>query len=257
MTGLKLMFLFPGKDSDMRREAALVEALSSDIKKITRPDTKIEIWGLPEDVFDFSEGTYFYAQSSMTTGMLYRARKAEKEGFDGVIIGDVGAVEAEYALKEILNIPVIGASESVFLLALALGVNFSILTYSDKAYAWVYRTVRDYGLENRCVSIRQANIPEDELLKRDSAEKIYQKMLQQANLAIEEDRAEVIVLASVGFTGLADYLRKKLSAPVVDPVEAGVKFAEMLVDLNKSKHLLHSKVLTGKPSPNIDRILKT
>ena len=235
----------------------LLQALDDAIKKVARDDTEIEIWGLPENVFDMSEGIYTYAHSNVTTGMIYRAKKAERKGFDGVIIGEVGAVEAEYALKEILSIPVIGASESCFLLGLALGVNFSILTYSDKAYAWLYRTVRDYGLEKKCVSIRQADIPEDDLTTRDAMDKIYKKLLEEANRAIKEDRAEVILLASVGFAGLADHLRKRISAPVVDPVEAGVKFAEMLVDLNKSKGLLHSKLLSYKPSPNIDKILRT
>ena len=48
-----------------------------------------------------------------------------------------------------------------------------------------------------------------------------------------------------------------MRAPVVDPVEAGVKFAEMLVDLHRSKGLLHSKLLSYKPSPNTDKILRT
>lgn len=254
---MKLAFLFPFRDSDMHRERGLIEALSNDIKKVARADTEVEIFGLPEDIFDLSEGIYFYAHPKVTTGMIYRAKKAEKQGFDGIIIGEVGAVDAEYSLKEILNIPVVGASESSFLLALLLGVNFSLLTYGDKAYAWLYRTVREYGLEHKCVSIRQADISDDELLGRESIEKICRVILEKANQAIKEDRAEVLLLASVGFAGLADYLRKRVSVPVVDPVEAAVKFAEMLVDLNKSKGLLHSKVLSYKPSPNVDRILKT
>ena len=55
---------------------------------------------------------------------------------------------------------------------------------------------------------------------------------------------------------MADYLRKRIDAPVVDPIETGVKFAEIMVDLHKSKGLLQSKVLTYKGSPNVDKFLR-
>ncbi len=86
-------------------------------------------------------------------------------------------------------------------------------------------------------------------------EKIYRRIFETTKEAIEVDRADVILLASIGFVGLADYLRKNVPAAVVDPVETGVKFAEMLVDLHKSKGVLQSKALTYKPSPNLDKVL--
>jgi len=72
---------------------------------------------------------------------------------------------------------------------------------------------------------------------------------------VEKDGAEVIVLGSAGFVGLADYLRVRIDAPVVDAVEAGVKYIEMLVDLYKSKRLLQSRVGTYM-SPPKEGILK-
>jgi len=252
---LRLLFLYGARDSDKNTDPAFFEGLNNTLRQVSRSDTEIEVWGLTDNVFDVSESVYWYAHSKAVTDMIYKAKKAEKEGFDGVIIGCVGAVDAEYALKEILSIPVVGAGEASFLLALALGANFSVLTYSDKAYAWLYKTVRDYGLEDRCVSIRQAGRSWDELMQSSSKEDAYQKMLEQANLAIKEDHADVIVLCSIGITELADYLRKRVAAAVVDPTEAGVKFAEMLIDLHKTKGLLHSKALTYKPSPNTDKTL--
>lgn len=252
---MKLLFLYAGKDTDKQENPEFFKELNRSLREVARPDTEIEIRGMSDKILDMSEALYWYAHSKVVDDMIERVKTAEKEGFDGVIMGCVGAVEAEYVLKEILNIPVVGVSESSFLVALALGANFSILTYSDKAYAWLYRTVRDYRLEGRCVSMRQADILLDDLLKRGSVDKIYEKILEKANEAIKEDRAEVLLLGSIGFAGLADYLRKRVAAAIVDPVETGVKFAEMLVDLHKSKGLLHSKVLTYKPSPNLNKVL--
>jgi allantoin racemase len=253
---LRLLFLYGSRDSDKKDDPSFFEGINNALQQVSRQDTRFEVWGLTDNVFDVSESVYWYAHSKAVTDMIYKARKAEKEGFDGIVIGCVGAVDAEYALKEVLSIPVVGVGEASFLLALILGASFSILTYSDKAYAWLYKTVRDYGLENRCVSIRQAGRSWEELMESNSKERAYQKMLEQANLAIEEDHADVILLCSIGITELADYLRKRVAAAVVDPTEAGVKFAEMLVDLHKTKGLLHSKALTYKPSPNIDKTLR-
>jgi allantoin racemase len=252
---LRLLFLYAGRDSDKKKTPTFFEELNTALRQVSRRDTEIEIWGMSDDIFDMSEALYWYAHSKVVTEMIYKAKKAENQGFDGVIIGCVGSVEAEYALKEILNIPVVGVSESSFLLSLALGASFSVLTYSDKAYAWLYRTIRDYGLEGRCASLKQANIPLDDLLKRDSMDMVYRRILETTKEAIEIDRADVILLASIGFVGLADYLRKNVPAAIVDPVETGVKFAEMLVDLHKSKSVLQSKALTYKPSPNLDKVL--
>jgi len=252
---LKLLFLYAGKDTDKQENPEFFKELNRSMKEVARPDTHIEIRGMSDKIFDMSEALYWYAHSRVVNDMVDKVKTAEREGFDGVIIGCVGAVEAEYVLKEILTIPAVGVSESSFLVALALGANFSILTYSDKAYAWLYRTVREYGLEGRCVSLRQADIPLNDLLKRGSVEKIYEKILEKASEAIKVDRADVLLLGSIGFAGLADYLRKRVAAAIVDPVETGVKFAEMLVDLHKSKGLLQSKALTYKPSPNLKEVL--
>lgn len=251
---MRLLFLVMVRESEKKTRPDFFKALESAISQVARPGTEVKIQGLSDIFPDTSEALYWYAQPRATDELCYLARKGEKEAYDGVVIGCVGAVEAEYAIKEALNIPVVGVSESSFLLALLLGVNFSLLTYADKTYAWLYRTVRQYGLEHKCASIRQAEIGVKEMLSKGDV--AYEKTLEQAQLAIKEDRAEVIVLGSIGYAGMADYLRKRIDAPVVDPIETGVKFAEIMVDLHKSKGLLQSKVLTYKGSPNVDKFLR-
>lgn len=111
--------MYGARDSDRNHDPAFFEGLDNALRRVARSDTEIEIWGLSDDVCDAVESVYWYAHSKATTDMIYKAKKAEQEGFDGVVIGCVGAVDAEYALKEILSIPVVGVGESSFLLALA------------------------------------------------------------------------------------------------------------------------------------------
>ncbi len=251
---MRILFLYAGRDSDRNTNPDYFKALEKSIVEVARPETQVEVRGLSDNVYETVEALYWYSHPRVIEELCVAAKKAERDGYDCVVIGCVGAVDAEYAIKEILNIPVVGVSETSFLLAYMLGANFSILTYSDKAYGWLYRTVREYQLEHKCVSIRQADLGMKELLKK--TELVYEKILEQAKVAVNQDRAEVILLGSIGFAGLADYLRERIDATIVDPVEAGVKFAEIFVDLHKTKGFLHSKKLTYKASANMDKFLK-
>jgi allantoin racemase len=63
--------------------------------------------------------------------------------------------------------------------------------------------------------------------------------------AVREDRADTLVLGcmSMGFLGIAEELGKRLEIPVVNPVLAAVKTAEMVVAMG----LGHSKAAYPMP----------
>ncbi len=253
---MKLAFIFPGKESEKEANPAFFKSLKDTIDSVKRPDTSVKIYALPNDLPDEAEMAYWYVHPKMFSAMIPVARQAQKDGCDAVVIGCVGSTDAEYGIKEVLDIPAVGIGESCLLMAQVLGQSFSIMTYDNKIAAWIDRMVRERHLEDFCVSVRPANIPLDEMMGRNAMAKIYERVLNQARLAVSEDRADVIVNGSAGFAGLADYLRKHVEAPVVDAVEAGIKFGEMFADLKKSKNLYQSKVATYKSSPNLDKVLK-
>jgi Asp/Glu/hydantoin racemase len=252
---VKLAFIFPGKESEKDANPAFFKSMRETIDSVRRPDTTVEIYALPNDLPDEAEMAYWYVHPKMFSAMIGVARRAQKDGMDAVVVGCVGSTDAEYGIKEVLDIPAVGIGESCLLMAQLLGQNFSIMTYDNKIAAWIDRMVRERHLEDFCVSVRPANIPLEEMMGRSSMARIYERVLNQAKLAITEDRADVIVNGSAGFVGLADYLRKRVEAPVVDAIEAGIKFGEMMADLKKSKNLYQSKVYTFKPSPNVDKVL--
>ncbi len=253
---MKLAYLHPGRDSDKRTNPEFFKALEGAIRSVARRDTSFEIRGLPDSVPEENEMAYWYVHPRIFSSLIVAAKHAEKDGFDAVVIGCVGATEAEYAVKEVLDIPVAGIGESSLLLAQMLGQNFCVLTYNNKIAAWIDRLISEHHLKDKCVSVRPANISLGEALGRDAMSTIRRKMLSQAKKAVEEDRAEVIINASAGFVGLADYLRKRVKAPVVDAVESGIKFAEMLADLKKTKNLYQSKVACYEPSPNAEKVIE-
>lgn len=247
----RILYLFSGKESDKKKMPAYFASLQKEMDDISRTDTRIEVRGLSDRVPDQSEMVYWYSHSVVVEEMIEQARKAEKEGFDAAIIGCFGNVEAEYALKEVLDIPVVGVTEAGFLLACALATRFSMVAYNRKVVPWLERTIREYSLEDRLCSIRTIDVELEKVLARRAAKQIEKRMLEEASKAIWEDRAEAVILASAGMVGEAEHIGKKLNVPVIDPVEASIKFAEMLVDLKKKRNLYHSKIACWRPSPRL------
>ena len=81
------------------------------------------------------------------------------------------------------------------------------------------------------------------VLELEDADAARRAVVAQARLAVEEDRAEVIVLGCGGMAGLDERLAADLGVPVVEGVTAAVKLAEGLTDLR----LTTSKVRTFAP----------
>jgi len=241
---MKILYIYAGKETDKKRIDKYFKDLESVIKNVKRIDTTVEIRGLSGEIPEEEEVIFWYSHPYITVGMIELVRKLNIKNYDGVLIGCVGSHEAEYSLKEILNIPVIGVGEACFNLSCLLGRSFSIITYNKKVQAWLKRSIDEYRVKDWCTSIRPVGMELIDALKL-SPEEIGEKFLVQAKAAVDEDEAEVVILGSAGFVGLADYLRESLkNIPIIDPVEAGVKYIEMLVDLYKTKGILQSKTGT-------------
>jgi allantoin racemase len=74
-------------------------------------------------------------------------------------------------------------------------------------------------------------------------ERAVEAIIEQALLAVREDKAEVIVLGCGGMAGLDEEIRKRAGVPVVDGVASAVTIAESLVRMRLST----SKVRTYAP----------
>ena len=77
-------------------------------------------------------------------------------------------------------------------------------------------------------------------------QRALEAIVQQAELAVTQDKAEVICLGCGGMAGLDEQIRRRTGVPVVDGVTAAVTIAESLVRLGLST----SKVRTyATPRP--------
>lgn len=170
---------------------------------------------------------------------------AEAEGYSAVVI-DTVSDSGLRALRSRLTIPVLGPGECAFHMAMTLGKKFTILTMWDEWFPLYEKTLTEYGFWPRVASLRSIKTRPDlaELLEG-KEEVVFAKLQAEAEAAIAEDGADVIVLGSTTMHQSAAWLAQQLPVPVINPGLIAYKQAELLVQLG----LTHSKA--AFPAPGV------
>lgn len=203
------------------------EAVKGEMEQYKDDNTKIDVVNVkegPESV----ECTYDEIWAELPT--LLEAEKAEREGYDGVIIycfSDPGL----RAAKERLNIPIVGLNEASVHLASILGNRFSIITTgpADIVSGGLEEKLKLYGFEDKCASIRSIMIPVLDLRKGKG--EMVERLCKEAKKATDEDGADTIVLGCGSIIGIKEKISEKLKVPVVVPGIAALKICEDLIDM--------------------------
>lgn len=144
------------------------------------------------------------------------------------------------AAKEISEKLVIGAGEAALYLALFLGDRISIISPIDKTVPQFLINARKMGIKERISSIKSAGIPIEHLA--DDLEKTREAIMNEAKSSIENDGADVVVLGCTGMAYVADEIRANLPVPVVEPLHAAIKVAEMFLQMGlmQSKYVIYA-----------------
>jgi len=193
----------------------------------------------------------FYDLYIMDTIVIDAGLRAEEEGCSAVCINTVSDSGLN-ALRSRLSIPVIGPGQSAFHLASTLGRRFSILTMWEPWLALYHKTLKEYGMTDRCASIRHIDTrPDVKELLEGKEEIVFGKLETAARRAIEEDGADVIVLGSTTMHQSHAYLAERLPVPVINPGVVAYKLCELLI----STGLTHSKRAWPAPERLQDDLL--
>jgi len=173
---------------------------------------------------------------------LLEAEKAEREGYDGVLIQCAGD-PAVRAIREKLSIPTVGLMEAAVHLAYILGRRFSIITTLEAGVAATEDLLRLYDCTTRCVSIRVLGLTVQELMDK---EKTFDATLREADISVKQDRADVLIMGCALMTGLQDVIMERLGVPVIEPHIAALKATEDLIAMRLS----HSRLAYRAPQNN-------
>ena len=107
-----------------------------------------------------------------------------------------------------------------------------------------HKEVQECGLSHFLASVRSLDLT---VAETDSdPERTKQRVMEEAQKAVQADGAEVIILGCAGMSGYASEIEAKLNIKVIDPAAVGLKIAEAVVDLGLS----HSKIgFYAQPPP--------
>jgi allantoin racemase len=169
--------------------------------------------------------------------ILSEVLKAEEEGFDAVTV-DCTLEPGLKAAKQVSRIPVVGAGEAAFSIALMLGERFSVIMPTPGSLGPMVSKIRQMGLWQRVASVRPIDI---HVLDLDDHEQTLAAVTEKAWIATNEDGADVIVLGCAVMGPIASALTNRLGTPVVEPGTAALKLAEAFAAPGWSSCLLPRK----------------
>ena len=218
------------------------ETADAYLRSLTAADTELRFVALetgPASIETFSD-------AAVAAPEVLRLLEREAGGCDAVVI-DCFADPALKPARERLGIPIVGAAEASMALALELGHSFAVVAIGDNSKPWTELQAREMGIERRLAAAKGVDIPVLDL-ERD-LQATTAALLALARECVDERGADVIILGCTGMFVVADRLREQLDVPVIEPMAAAVKTAEMLARLG----LTHShrglyRRLTGNES---------
>jgi allantoin racemase len=169
----------------------------------------------------------YYDEYLAIPGVLAEVQRDEAK-FDGFVLACWGDPGVD-AVREITTKPVVGIAEASMYAANAIAPRWSVVTTLQRSHHMVEAIIKKTGLSDRCVSVRCVDLPV--LACEENPSAVVDGLEKGGRLALQEDGAEAIILGCAGMGGLDQTLTTLLGVPCVDPVAAGVRFAEMLVGM--------------------------
>jgi len=212
------------------------EGIKSEVEHVLAPD-------FTADYANTTKGTCFiesrYAEFLNTESIISLSQEAEKNGYDGIFVDCFGSPGVSI-VRELVNIPVLGGFDSGVLMASSISQKFSIITVVPNVIPLIEDEIRDIGLSQNIASIRDVQMPVQDLGNKT---KLIAHLFKQSKAAIEEDGAEAIVLGCTGMIDVVDAVaaeleKANLPAPVIDPSYAAITMLQSLIRCGLSQSRL-------------------
>jgi allantoin racemase len=206
------------------RETA--ELMEAECKKIAYPGTVVHATYIKPTEEISAYKVFSYVDLAICTVESIKIAWQQRNNYDGIIVAGFSDVGVD-AMKEMLDIPVLGIAEAAYHVAALLGHRFAVLTGTSKWTPPKHDYVKALGVESKAVSFRSYS----EWDENDSHESLKKKLINVANKAIKEDGAEVVILGGGPLVGYGKELENDLGIPVIDPTIAAFKMMEGFIDL--------------------------
>lgn len=167
-----------------------------------------------------------HAEDVVAGYRLIEAALARQGSYDGLVVACYYDPAVE-ALREVLEVPVVGIAEASSHIASLLAPKFSVVTVLRRGIHHVESVIGRIGLTARCASVRGVDLGVldlDEDLSRS-----MDLIAAEARKAVDEDGAEAIALGCAGMGPLDKQLQQALGVPVLDGVACAIPLVEACI----------------------------
>ncbi|MDQ1103780.1 allantoin racemase [Nocardioides zeae] len=174
--------------------------------------------------------------------------QAEREGFDGVLVGHFQDA-CLYEARTAVDIPVVGHGEASMMQACMLGGRVGIITLDTVYLSWHREQVRRYGLQDRVVDVRALQLSPDAAVAANDDPAAYASIRRTfvalAEAMVAESEVDVVMAAGGLFALLSAHdVIEVPGALVANPTLLAVRQAEVAVSLARA---LGTPVSRGGP----------
>jgi len=145
------------------------------------------------------------------------------QGYDAYVMACFDDIAIK-AARRFLNVPVVDSVEASIAIARLYGSRFAIVTTVETMVPGIKTLIENLGVTDQC-SVRAAGIGVASAAAGDL--EALERLDETITTARNVDGAKVIILGSGGLTGQAKRLTVKHGIPVIDCIEAAIKFSEM------------------------------
>lgn len=131
------------------------------------------------------------------------------------------------ALAEMSPVPVTGMAAASMLVAAGRARRVGILTGGERWIPMLKEFVTGLGLADRLACVRAVSATGAQIAA--DPESAFTELAAQANAAVREDGAEIVILGGAGLTGLVPALQPRVNVPLLDSLECTVTHLVELV----------------------------
>ncbi len=216
--------------------ASVTDACAALARVAASPGTEIVAWTNREGppIVDSWYADYFAGRP------LARGLRALSPMPDAIVLAGFGNYGTS-AVKEALDVPVVGMPEAAMSMAVPLCHRFAIVTTTPRMIPYTEDLVAATGFRERCAAVAAVSLPPLGAPLSDDA--VVAELASEVERVRTSTRADLVILGGARLSPYAAALRKLVAVTVLEPVACGVQVAEALVRLG----LRQSK--TGRYAP--------
>ena len=243
---MKLIYLVSGPMGRTQAGQAELSRRRAYLQRHAARDTEVDITDIPEGPGSIES---MYEEYLSIPETVQRAHELQADGWDGILLGCYGDPGLG-ALREIVDIPVVGAGQATALMASAVGRRYSVITVTDSVIGPLEETLKNSGGGDKLASVRAVNIPVLDL--HHDRELAIEATLGEARKAIENDRADTLIVGcmSMGFLEIPEACQAELGVPFLNPARVQLKFLEAMLGAglshSKRAYMTPPKIASGQ-----------